>query len=513
MRAAMVIAVAAMVTGCASLPPLEGRAESHAIAAPGGTRLAHAIAPLARAHPASSGVHALASATDAFAARMLLASAAESSIDVQYYIWRGDNTGYLLLEALRDAAERGVRVRLLLDDNGIRDLDETLAVLDAHPAIEVRLYNPFASRSLRSLGYFGDFKRLNRRMHNKSFTVDGVATIVGGRNVGNEYFGAGDETLFADLDVLAVGDVVAEVGAAFDLYWNSASAYPASLLLAPATREGTQRLEEKFSEVRAEPRSQAYLDAVRNTALVRQLLAGELSVEWAVAHVTRDDPAKTLDETERRDLLLLTDLVAAFGRPRRSFDLVSPYFVPGEKGVATLGALARSGVATRVLTNSLAATDVAAVHAGYSKWREPLLRAGVRLYELKSLAGIEAARGSGKKPPGGSSPESLHAKTFASDRERIFVGSFNFDPRSALLNTEMGVVIQSPKLAARLSEALDARLAQAAYELRLTPSGAIAWVERTPEGAEVLHEDEPDTTMLKRAWIGFLSWLPIDWLL
>jgi cardiolipin synthase C len=512
-RAVMVIVVALGVTGCASLPPLEGRIETHALANTGETRLARSVGPLVAAHPGKAGIHALPNPLDAFAARVLLAATAEKSLDVQYYIWRDDQTGYLLFDALWRAAERGVRVRLLLDDNNTKGLDEVIAVLDEHPNIEVRLYNPVAYRSSRMMNFVTDFERVNRRMHNKSFTADNRATIVGGRNVGNEYFGAGEEVLFADLDVLAIGPVVQEVSDAFDLYWNSPSAYPASSLVAKAGPDARERLKAKFVEVGADPESRRYTDAVRATPLVSNLLEGRLALEWDDARVVRDDPAKTLDTNQRHDVLLITDLLQNFGRAEKSFDLVSPYFVPGKEGTAGLSAGAQRGVATRVLTNSLAATDVSAVHAGYEKWRKPLLQAGVKLYELKSTStAVEMEEKKERKEKKGSSPESLHAKTFALDRRRIFVGSFNFDPRSALLNTEMGLVIDSPTLAARLSDAMDSGLAKDAYELRLSPSGDIEWIEHDPSGDKT-YDTEPQTTAFKRAAVWFMSLLPIDWLL
>ena len=249
----MVIAAALWVTGCASLPALDGRTESHAYIDTASTRLGRVLAPMAAAHPGQSGIHALAVPTDAFAARVLLAAAAEKSLDVQYYIWREDATGLMLFESLWRAAGRGVHVRLLLDDNNTSGMDEEIATLDAHPNIEVRLYNPVANRNARAVGLITDFTRLNRRMHNKSFTADGAATIVGGRNVGDEYFGAGDDTLFADLDVLATGAVVQEVSDAFDLFWNSASAYPAALLVAAAPAGAGERLQATFDAARMSP--------------------------------------------------------------------------------------------------------------------------------------------------------------------------------------------------------------------------------------------------------------------
>lgn len=504
--------LALLLASCASLPSLEGRSETHALTDTSATRLGRAVAADVAAHPGKAGIHAMPVPSDAFAARVVFAAAAEKSLDIQYYIWHGDETGYLLYEAAWRAAERGVRVRILLDDANTKGLDETIAALDAHPNIEVRLYNPLMQRDARLLNFVTDFARVNRRMHNKSFIADNQVSIVGGRNVGNEYFAAGEGVAFADLDVIAIGPAVREVSNEFDLYWNSPSAYPAALVIPPAGPDAAARLEAKFAEVRADPESVAYIKVLRDTQLLQDLLAGRLPLEWANAIVVRDDPAKTLDTTGRKDVLLLSELLPAIGRPETYFDLVSPYFVPGDEGTEALVKLAQRGVKVRVLTNSLAATDVAPVHAGYAKRRCDLLHAGVQLWELRPSASVEDIKET-KSKLGSSSEVQLHAKTFELDHNRIFVGSFNFDQRSALLNTEMGLVIDSPALAQRLSTALDAELPKSAYSVRIAEDGRCPeWIEQTPEG-EVRYDVEPGTTAGKRAWIQFLEVLPIEWLL
>jgi putative cardiolipin synthase len=488
-------ALALALAGCAGLPPND-LTPSHALTDTSGTRLGGAVAKAVAAHPGRTGVYPLSRGRDAFAARVLLAHAAERSLDVQYYIFRTDVTGRLLCEALWQAAERGVRVRLLLDDNTTRGMDPTLAALDAHANIEVRLFNPFASRGFRLGEMVTDFSRINRRMHNKSFTADNQATIVGGRNVGDEYFGAESAVEFADLDALAVGATVREVSASFDAYWNSASAFPAGQLVPRMSPEEAASVREGWSRIQ---QSNPYVQALRTTPLVQQLLAGSLPLEWADAHIVSDDPAKVLHPPERKDLHMTAQLDAVVGRPRRELDLVSPYFVPTKDGTAALVALARRGVKVRVLTNSLAATDVSAVHAGYAKYREDLLRGGVRLYELKPAA----------RPGGGAggSDASLHAKTFGVDGSRLFIGSFNFDPRSARLNTELGLLVESAALATQLSSALDKGLPRDAYELRLA-GDQLVWLD-----GEAQHTTEPQTGFLKRLWIGVLSMLPVEWLL
>jgi putative cardiolipin synthase len=505
------VALASLITGCASLPSLEGRTATSALADTDGTRLGRAVASSVAANPGKTAIHALPNPRDAFAARVLLAAAAEKSIDAQYFIWHPDQVGYLLFEALWQAADRGVRVRLLLDDLNTRGLDPTIAALDAHPNIEVRLYNPVVQRDARALNFMIDFTRVNRRMHNKSFTTDNQVSVVGGRNIGNEYFGAASGVEFADLDVIALGPAVRDVSKEFDLYWNSPSGYPATSFVGVPGPEAAPDLKGIFSAMRADPESVAYLGAVRGTTLIRELLNKQLALEWTSANLVYDDPAKTLDTTGRTDVLLFPELVQTIGRPDKTLDLVSPYFVPGAEGTAALEALAKRGVKVRILTNSLAASDVKSVHAGYAKRREDLLRAGVQLYELKPTAA--KASHESEVRSGTSSSAALHAKTFAVDSNRIFVGSFNFDQRSALLNTEMGLVIESSVLAQRLTAFFDAEVPMVSYEVRLTPDGRdLEWIERTPSG-EKRYDTDPGTSWFLRRQVDFLSILPIEWLL
>lgn len=493
---------------CNRLPSLGHRTPSAAMTDTGSTRLGKAVAPLLAAHPGLSGIHTLRDARNAFAARHLLASAAERTLDVQYYIWRNDQSGTLLMKALVDAADRGVRVRLLLDDNNTSGLDALLAAIDAHPRIEVRLFNPFAVRSARAIGYLTEFPRLNRRMHNKSFTADNQVTIIGGRNVGDEYFGATDGVLFADLDAIAIGPVVSEVSNDFDRYWASESSYPAELLL-PAVDSATMtEISAAAQRVERNAASVAYMEALRESAFVRELVAGTLPFEWAVTRLISDPPAKVLARADRDDLLM-QKFRTIFGRPASQVDLVSPYFVPGDAGVELFRGWSKDGVRVRVLTNSLEATDVSLVHAGYAKRREALLEAGVWLYELRAR-GVRRAGTSGGSF--GSSASSLHAKTFAVDRSRIFIGSFNFDPRSAELNTEMGFVIDSPVLARRMAATFDNDVPLNAWRVHLSTSGDLEWEERR-EGRTIRHRTEPGTGFWQRLGMSILSAFPIDPLL
>ena len=487
------------------LPSLEGRTVSTALTDTCETQLGRAVAPLVEAHPNVSGIFPLGDARDAFAARMRLAQRAERTLDVQSYIWRKDMTGTLLFQALHDAADRGVRVRLLLDDNNTSGLDPILAALDSHPDIEVRLFNPFVIRKPR-IGYLTDFFRANRRMHNKSFTADNQATIIGGRNVGDEYFGATEGVLFVDLDVLAIGPVVRDVSHDFDRYWNSASSYPVDRLLPRTGAEQLANLTIAAKRVETAPEAVGYVNAVRDSAFMQQLVARTLQFQWAATHLISDDPAKGLGRA-KPDQLFPERLKEVIGYPTMELELVSAYFVPSDAGVKSFVALAKNGVKVKVLTNALEATDVPAVHAGYAKHRKELLKGGVQLYELRRASATDM----GGKHIGvwGSSGSSLHAKTFAVDGSRVFVGSFNFDPRSAKLNTELGFVIESPALAGDIERTFATRVPNHAYQVHLSDKGQPYWIAHESDRTS-RYDKEPGTSFWLRAFVWLLSLLPID---
>ncbi|WP_353236198.1 phospholipase D family protein [Diaphorobacter ruginosibacter] len=499
--------------GC-GLPPLEGRSVSQALPTQEAeqTSLGRGIAQELAEHPGLSGVHPLHDPHDAFAARVGLARVAERTLDVQYYIWRNDITGSLLFGELLGAAQRGVRVRLLIDDVGTAGLDRELAALGQHPLIEVRLFNPFMLRKPKVLGYLADLRRANRRMHNKSFTADNRTTIIGGRNIGDEYFGATEGVLFADLDVMAVGPVVADVSSDFDRYWASASAYPARDILPEAKPADLRALAGSTEALLASPRATEYAESIRQSPFVRQLMDHTLPMRWARITMVSDDPAKGLGLAQPSDLIL-PQLERALGPIHSSIDLVSPYFVPRAVGVQAFGKFVEDGVKVRVLTNSFEATDVPAVHAGYGKRRKALLERGVELYEMRSLVPPYAEIADKKFfQQFGSSGASLHAKTFAVDGERLFVGSFNFDPRSAHLNTEMGFLIDSPEMARQLMQIFDNELPRISYRVELGANGQLRWIGGASADAPV-YELEPHTTWYSRALVTFLGWLPIEWLL
>ncbi len=468
--------------------------------------MARAALRLAAERPGLTGVAMLADGPAAFAARVALIDAAQASVDAQYYIWNADLTGAMLLAALKRAADRGVRVRLLLDDNGLDGIDRELAQLAAHPNAAVRLFNPFLLRWPKWLNHAFDFRRLNRRMHNKALVVDGAAAIVGGRNVGDAYFGAGNATIFVDLDVLAVGSAAPSAAADFERYWRCEAAVDVVRIIGP--HRGGDPIGERAAAVAADPAADRFRAALAASDEVARLASGRLEIEWVPARLVSDDPRKALG-TMRDEELLFSHLTSLVGQPGLRLDLVSPYLVPGRAGTRALALLARRGVAVRILTNSLEATDVLPVHAGYAKRRRTLLKAGVVLFELRPGASpaSEGGRDARALGPFGSSGGSLHAKTFAVDGRTIYVGSFNFDLRSLRLNTESGLVIDSERLAHRLHESFDRRLDAVAYRPLLV-GRRLVWRH---EGRMIEHE--PGASPGRRMLLAIVNRLPVEWLL
>lgn len=515
-------AVAAVIAAGLALLLLKRRSRlpDHAVLEPGRTRgdtsdtfLGRAIGPLCIDCGTRSGVHALPVGLEAFAARIVLANLAERSLDVQYYIWAADRCGTLLVDALRGAAERGVQVRMLIDDFDSAPIEEILAALATLPNFEVRIFNPFVIRRGRWLGFLTDFPRLNRRMHNKAFTADDQATIIGGRNIGDRYFDAARGRLFMDLDVLAIGPAVQQVSSAFDLYWNSASAFPANLILAKPLEARTDALRCEGRRVAADPETDTYLKAVRDSSFITDLQARRLAFEWAEVTLLSDDPAKVLGHTAEVHLMS-DDLGDALGNPQRELGLVSGYFVPTPESVARLIGLARRGVAVSIYTNAWDASDVRMVHAAYAKYRKQLLAGGVRLFEIRGgAAGSETEKGSdGSMGSGSSGGSVLHAKTFTADRKRVFIGSFNLDPRSVRLNTEQGLVIESSALADEMAVALATLGADLSYEVRLSAEGHLQWFTKE-DGKVVCFDTEPGMTANQRLLGIALRRLPIDWMM
>jgi putative cardiolipin synthase len=499
-----------MIGGCA-LPSLEGREESRALTSSElqSTTLGKAILPSAQQYEGKSGVMLLGEPRESFVVRMLLAQTAQRTLDVQYYIWKKDVSGALMLEAINDAAMRGIRVRLLLDDNGLVDFDDALLALARHDNVQVRIFNPFKQRSFKWLGYLTDFWRVNRRMHNKSFTVDNSVTIIGGRNIGDTYFGGTDGRIKQDLDVLAIGQVVDDVSTDFDRYWASPSAYPIQFI-AQSNKQSTYSSSEYLPEQATHPKRNFYLEAMKNSNFIDSLLNQELGLRWTDVTMVSDNPSKILGNSDESEYLI-NELRQIIGYPDTSLIVVTPYFVPTEAGVEAFKNLAEQGISIQVLTNAMQATDVLPVHAGYAKHRKTLLKSGVQLFELRPIDPKQRIV-SDDLGPFGSSASSLHAKIFAIDNNRLFIGSFNFDKRSINLNTELGFVIDSPYLTQKIVQDFNKEAHSTAYEVKLDDEGNLYWIERIGDKV-IIHQQEPGMTMIKRAMLSVFNILPIDWLL
>ncbi|MBN7831949.1 phospholipase D family protein [Stenotrophomonas maltophilia] len=483
------------------LTPQAQGAPSHVLPLqPAQTRIDQQIVPLQDAHPGQSGVAFLSDGMDAFAARAMITAHAGRSLDLQYYIWHDDLIGHLMAKALHDAAERGVRVRILLDDMNAKDKDALMMALDRHPNIEIRLYNPFRNRTgiLRVVEMVQRFFSVNHRMHNKSWIADGRVAIVGGRNIGEEYFSARTDVNFQDLDLLVAGPAVEQANRIFDDYWNSEAAIPVSALAFHTDAQLRLLVRESDHEAQRDV-ARPYLARVAESRQ-RQRPSPE-PLHWSSAvRIVSDPPMK--HRSDDRAAWLVSTLISELQAARHKALLISPYFVPGNEGLDGFSAMAGRGVQVGVVTNSLAANDVAAVHGGYMSYRVPLLEAGVHLYELK------AHGQSGDAGMFGSSGASLHTKAFVVDDRRGFVGSFNLDPRSAYLNTEMGVLFDDPVLGAQLRDEY-LRLADPRHSwwLALDDRG-LRWLEREPPPHWV--EAEPGASLGKRWTARAISWLPVE---
>ena len=499
-RRLLSVLVVVSLAACASLEPRPDLPVQSAIPEGQGTALDERIAPAEAAHPGESAFRLVREGPEAFAIRARTARIAGRSLDVQTYIWNNDGTGMALAYRLLEAADRGVKVRLLVDDMDARSKNYGFAALDAHPNISVRMFNPFQSRAGSLTFVFeamGSFSRINRRMHNKTWIADNRIAIVGGRNLGDEYFGASEEVNFVDLDFAMVGPIVREASASFDKYWNSPLAYPMDIL-APkeVSPEALQALRDKVKAYVPTESQQKFVDELKQSDEVQRLVAGDWPMEWSAKfRFVSDDPLKAEGKGGgiggSQVLTLLGPVVKS---SRKNLSILSPYFVPGKAGTKVFVDAAKAGSDVRILTNSLAANDVAMVYGGYSEWRKPLLKGGVKLYELKPLPGSDT-----KSSFFGSSGASLHTKALTVDGSIVFVGSYNLDPRSTSLNCEQGVFVENTVIAAQL-EKLFAEESSGARAWQVTlQDGDMRWSDGTNT-----YDSAPEASFGRKfqAWIA-----------
>lgn len=493
------------VQACATVDFDYPKIETTAPANTAHTHLGRQLEGVAKKYPGEAGFYPLVDGIEALAARLLLAERAEISIDAQYYLLINDVVGLAFIDALLRAADRGVRVRLLLDDMFTQGYDNGLAALDSHPNFELRIFNPFGNRSARFMDGVTGFSRINRRMHNKSFTVDNQVAVIGGRNIAAEYFGADPDKKFADLDVVGIGPFVPEVSGMFDAYWNSRYAAPPGAFTElpddPAAALGLIR--EQIAQSREKIRMSRYAKAVENEVL-EFMEFRNTHFTWAPYTLAYDSPDKADKNLAEDSASIITPLADALAAAEEEVVLVSPYFVPLRSGVQELLKLVDKGVDLTVVTNSLAANNHAAVHSGYAPSRKPLLEKGVHIYEARPDLDVQGT-GFVQQQAGGST---LHTKAFVVDKKTLFIGSFNFDPRSAFINTESGVIIHSPELAAPFIDKLHIEAPNEAYVVTLNEKGKLRW-HTMEDGKEVIYDKEPNTSWWTRLKVGLMRILPI----
>jgi putative cardiolipin synthase len=524
LRRPILVVVAAAVTACATVPGADyPKDASTALAQPEGTSLGREFAAVTMAHQGESGFHLLVQGVDSFLVRAEMARAAERTLDLEYFIFQDDDSGKLLVDSLLKAAERGVRVRLLVDDNDDVSKNSQLAALVAHSNVEVRVFNPFNLRWPLDLLRYTEFlvtdTRINYRMHNKLFIADNSVAVTGGRNVGDEYFQIDPKKGFADFDVLAVGPVVPQLSKSFDAYWNSDKAIPLQALMAASVNHAALRHD------RAE--RTASKDSVEGQNLERHIaqgnpLKGLLNDPKAFVYSTAEvlsDPAdkREVEAGEKDGPLMRRRVVAAVNEVNSELLITSPYLVPGEGGMRLLERVRARGVEIRIITNSLVSTEMPIAHIGYAHYRKRLLEDGVDLCEMKPSPG-EPDVGAMRIDEDAPRRFSLHGKVFVFDRKRVFIGSMNFDRRSLRVNTEMGLIIDSPELAQQVASHFDAlsRPANCFTPVLKPPDAfghrALEW--RTEDnGKQVVLEHEPKENPLFLLDLSMLSLLPIDDLL
>lgn len=505
----LILVAVFLLGGCQILPTSPHLADSIALSQKSQTLAITSTDPLfiqlndtAKQHPTLSGYRLVASGADALLLRHELTDLAKHTIDIQYYIWHDDESGKAMLKKLWQAANRGVVVRLLIDDfNSTPALDQILLNFDAHPNIAVRLANPMAHRRFKRLNFITLPRHANTRMHNKSMTFDRQISIIGGRNIGDEYLNSHPKNNFADLDVLLTGQTVADIHNSFEQYWQSVSAFDIKTLASPNTHTSFKWTSQDTDR---------YNKGIFDHTPTLNPKKGRLPLRWQAVKFFADDPSKLAKQAQNQ-ALMVEQLRKYIETPKHHLSIISSYFVPTKQGVQILADLVKQGVKVSILTNAYSATDVHSVHSGYGHWRKQMLLAGIQLYESKPNA-INTT------PPTPPTTMSLHAKAFAVDSHQVFIGSYNIDPRSANTNSELGVVIDDTALATHFHHALNnldtpnPTLLYQAYKVELNNKGQLQW--RTLEnGQEIIYRKEPNMTWLQKSNVALLSILPIDGLL
>ncbi|MDX1403595.1 MAG: phospholipase D family protein [Woeseiaceae bacterium] len=480
------------------------KSESYAIRDTSDTDIGRAFAEIVAAHPADqSGFYPVFNGIDSLALRLLLAERAERSIDAQYFLIHNDLVGVAFIDALLRAADRGVRVRLLVDDIQLGGHDAGLAAIDAHENVELRIFNPFKHRKLRALDVTR-FSRVTRRMHNKSFTVDNQIALIGGRNIADEYFDANKGERFGDLDVLTIGSIVPKVSAMFDTFWNHPASVPVPAFAeaSPDAAEALANLGGLIAERLQDVEASEYADAVKSSVL-HYVQSDASAFTWAKYDLVFDSPDKSNPDAAADADSIVVQMREAIGEVENELFVITPYFVLTKDAIAGFRQLRQRGVDMTVLTNSLASNNHSISHSGYAPARRELLEMGIKLYELRANTNIPADESQGVQE----AKRTLHAKAFVVDRKRVFIGSFNWNQRSVNLDTELGVIMHAPGLAAEIVDRVIAALPQQAFEVFLDDDGDLRW-KGLDNGEPVIVAHEPQTSAWHRFTAGFLRIAP-----
>lgn len=497
-----------LLSGCSRLPENYPRTPSIAYKNYKSTQMGRLFEKEAVKHPGKSGFKLIPYGQDAFTARIAMARLAQKSLDLQYYLWHSDSVGLLLANEALKAADRGVKVRILLDDIEQSGRDDIVAAMDAHPNIQIRIFNPFTHRNSPLLDFIGNFDRVNHRMHNKTIVIDNALVIIGGRNIGDHYFAVGEHTNFRDLDIAAAGPVVRQISTVYDHFWNGKWSVPISALAKRTyTRKDLLRIQEMMKQKISKLNFPYPLDQDVKT-LRKDMIQIRDSFIWAKGLYVWDEPANMQTEVDKQTNTMIQQLEERVRSVKRSLHIESAYFIPRPLGMAALKRLQKRGAKVQIMTNSLASNDVVPAHAGYAGYRKELLQAGVELYELRPDVGDNKIVN--KQLIGDTINTGLHTKAMVFDDNAVFVGSFNLDPRSAAINTEGGLYIESPKIAREvLAFMAQGVKPENSYRVMLDSKGKLFWVTEI-DGKKVIYHNDPEVSTWKRFQSGFIEILPVE---
>jgi putative cardiolipin synthase len=490
-----------MLAGCATVSLEQPKSYSTAITDTDDTVLGQYAANKAAQHDNQSGFYPLIQGMDALGTRLRLAEKAEKSIDLQYFLMKNDTAGAVMANALLNAADRGVRVRFLLDDVFTSVPDDSFLLINKHPNIEIRIFNPVSRSGIYAFNFVGHFDRANRRMHNKSFTVDHSISVVGGRNIADEYFQLKENAVFVDLDVLAVGPIAAAISESFDQYWNHALAVPIEQFIKDEKREDLGTIRAEIADELDGIYDTVYKKAL-SSQLLQDLIANRKPLYFGPAWVLSDDPDKLINVIDDAHMKLASDLGQILEAAEKEILFISPYYVPGESGVQFVRDLVAKGVRVVILTNSLASTNHVPVHSAYARYRRDVIRAGVELYEMRANAARELS-GNDDDPEA----LTLHTKAILIDHRTMFIGSLNLDPRSIEINAEMGVLIDAASMVRDFTANGDERMATLAYRVLENDAGRLEWHARIGNQA-VIETKEPLTGWWRRFKAWFMKIAP-----